>query len=402
MALDFLQVRNEVKKLGENAPARARLLLEKKEIAEALLSDNAEDFERLHQKVQLVIRNYDRALRCALPIHSSLRPPEPLNAHFPPPDLPLQATILAADGSQINPDRHEAVDYCLINVGAITYQLGSAAPPEIQVSCQLLYDQDLYTDTGMLTEETLALLRDLNERTMLAQLATQVAPPVITFTDGPMELWGMKDSASSESPAFQKRLDEYLDVLRQLSRLDVITAGYVDKPGAGLVVRLLEIAATAEEDLPEIKKSFPLRGVSDLDLFRDLLGEGERTAVFAIQSPSMRLYAGELALHFFYLNVGREDRPWLARVEIPAWVARDPAMLNNLHSVLLAQCRILGARRYPYLLHRAHETAVVTLQEKEQVTQMILAELRQRGVQVGEQSHKQSLKSLPGRTRVSA
>jgi hypothetical protein len=401
MSLDFLQVRNEVKKLGENAPLRARQLQEKKEIAVKLLSDYAGVFERLRQKVQTVVQNYDRSLRCALPTAPELRQPEQLNAHFPPTELPLRATILAADGSQINPDRHEAVNYCLINVGAITFQLGSAMPPEIRVSCQLLYDEALYTDTGILTEETLALLRDLNERTMLAELAAQAASPVITFTDGPMELWGVKESASGESQAFQRRLDEYLDVLRKLSQLGVITAGYVDKPGAGLVVRLLEVAATADEDLPGIKKSFPLRGVSDLDLFQDLLGEGERTAVFAIQSPSMKLYSGELALHFFYLNVGLPGRPWLARVEIPAWVARDAVMLENLHSVLLAQCRILGASRYPYVLHRAHEAAVVSLQEKEQVTQMILAELRRRGVPVGELSHKQFLKGLSGRTRVS-
>jgi hypothetical protein len=60
---------------------------------------------------------------------------------------------------------------------------------------------------------------------------------------------------------------------------------------------------------------------------------------------------------------------------------------------------VMGVRPYPYLLHRAHETAVVKLPEKEQVTLMITDELRQRGVKVGEQSYKQSAKQSDWRAR---
>jgi len=60
----------------------------------------------------------------------------------------------------------------------------------------------------------------------------------------------------------------------------------------------------------------------------------------------------------------------------------------------------VGTRPYPYLLHRAHETAIVTLQEKEQVTQMITMELRRHGVNLLGLSQKQGLKDLPGKTRL--
>ena len=118
-----------------------------------------------------------------------------------------------------------------------------------------------------------------------------------------------------------------------------------------------------------MKRLYPLRGVIDRQLFRDLLGPGERSAVFAIQSRSGQHYLGDLALHFFYLNVGRPGKPWLARVEIPAWVAKDNEQLDNLQAVLMQQCQILGSRPFPYLIHRAHEVAVVSLDEKEQVEQ---------------------------------
>jgi hypothetical protein len=304
---------------------------------------------------------------------------------------------------------------------------GSADAPKPAVISKLLYDEDLYTRSGTITEARLALLRDLNERKILADLAENAEPPVVSFTDGQMELWGARDG-STEATEFQKSLNEYLAALERLSRLGVVTAGYVDKPGANLVVRLLEVATLSQAELADIRDHQPLRGVSDLALFRGLLRAGERSAVFALQSQSAAAsYRGQLALHFFYLNVGQPGRPrsgydqelnmvsrprsgydreinmdsgqQLARVEIPAWVAGNPEMLELLHSVLVDQCRTIGARAYPYLLHRAHETAVVTLPEKDQVSQLIAVELLRRGVEVEDLSQKQALKDLGGRTR---
>ena len=166
------------------------------------------------------------------------------------------------------------------------------------------------------------------------------------------------------------------------------------------MVRLLEVARAAESELAGFRKYRPLRGITDRSLFRDRLAPGERSAVFAIQSQSIRKYAGPLALHFFYLNVGlRGNQPHMARVEIPAWVVDNPPFLDGLHAVLVDQCRIMGERPYPYLLHRAHETAVVTRQEQEQVTQMIVLELQRRGLTVEGTSFKQDAKDLQGRTR---
>jgi hypothetical protein len=205
--------------------------------------------------------------------------------------------------------------------------------------------------------------------------------------------------SSGDTSQFAHQLEEYLTALRRMYAAGAVSAGYVDKPHANLVVRLLELMRVAEAELPEIRRQFPLRGATDLYLFRNILRPGERSAVFALQSFSSRQYREELALHFFYLNVGRPGKPALARVEIPLWVAADPQKLNHLHALLVAQCRAMGTRPYPYLLHRAHETAVVSLDERDQVTQMIVHELRRRGVEVGEKSQKQGSKELQGRTR---
>lgn len=393
MALDFQKVREQVRQLGEQAPQREQRLADLRNQAHHLLNSHAEDLDSLRHRVGMIVRSHDPALRCALPVTESL------STHRRLPDLPPNLTILAADGSQIAPDRHAQVEYCLINVGAVQMRPGAADPAVTKVSSRLFYAEEIETPSGLITDASLALRRDLNERRLLADLAVHAEPPVVTFTDGPMELWGGRDGEGEEASEFQKSLEEYKHVLARLNDLQVITAGYVDKPGANLVVRLLEVLLIPEERLPEIRKLRPLRGVRDFDLFRDLLGTGERSAVFALQSQSAKSYPGPLGLHFFYLNTGRSGHPWLARVEIPAWVAENNLMLDTLQATLIQQCRALGNRPFPYILHRAHETAVVSLQEREQVTQMIVMELRRRGVQVGEGSYKQSAKDLQGRTR---
>jgi hypothetical protein len=390
MSLDFLQVSQQVQKLGEKALQHQLDLKTKLVETRELLEECSKDIENLQQKVQDVVRNYDQTIRCALPVQ------EVLNAHFPLPSLPEQVTLIAADGSQIFTDRHAEVEYCLVNTGALWMRYGSADAPVTSIQSQLIYAEQL---EGM-SDDKLSLMRDLAERVRLLELASQAQPPVITLTDGPLELWTTTLEEGRVAGEFKKSLDIYLNVLRKLYESKTTTAGYVDKPGADLVVRLLEVAKAKQEDLAEIRTYRPFRGVTDIELYKVLLQPGERSAVFGIQSRSSKPYHGELGLHFFYLNVGRSGHPYLARVEIPAWVVEESSILNNLHAVLVSQCGMIGARHYPYLLHRAHETAVVSLEDKEQVTQMIVHELSKRGLDVAGGSAKQYNKNVSGtRTR---
>jgi hypothetical protein len=395
MALDFQQVYAKIKEIGATVQQRKKVLDERRDDARRLLRNYANELDVLRDKVDAV-KAVDPALRCALPLS------EPLNAHIPPPALPLNVTLIAADGSQINPDRHGQIHYGLVNVGAIVLQLNSGQTPQIFTDSQLLYDDELLTLSGNpVSEAMMALKRDLQERTKLDELAKNYPAPVITFTDGPIELWGVRDG--EDASLYQESLKEYLSVLSRLQAHGVTTAGYVDKPAADLVIRLLEIVEAPQEELRHLREYHPLRGVSDRWLFGEkhypLLQPGERSAVFGIQSKLEKFYKDGLSLCFFYLNAGTEGRPWPVRVEIPGWVAKDGEKLGTLHAVLVAQCRMMGAKPYPYLLHRAHETAVVSNEERQQVEQMLMRELRSQGGETDEGSYKQSAKDLPGRTR---
>jgi hypothetical protein len=390
MPLDFLSVKQQIRELAAEAPAELKRLNGLRQQAGELLAANAGRLDELRDKIAQAAA-LDSFLRAAKPTMEELTSAHPL------PAAPAKCTLIAADGSQINPSRHEALNYALINLGAITMLPGSGQAPGTHTRTELHYAE--YRDTGSLSEEQVGLERDKAERVLLAELAAAAqTQPAITLTDGPLELWGGRGRDAESQAGFARSLDDYLAALKALHLQGAITAGYVDKPRADLVVRALEVAMTPLDQLGDIRQQRPLRGVTDTDLFGPLLGPGQRSALFAIQAQLAHRYEGPLALHFFYLNVGI-DQPWLARVEVPAWVAEDPTLLNALHAILIEQCRVLGGLSYPYALHRAHEIALVIREEKEQVTQMLLAELAAQGVATGAPSHKQAVKDLPGRGR---
>ena len=396
MAIDFQQIYTKIKEIGIGARERRERIENLRKHARNLLEQNANELDYLRGIVERA-KETDPNIRCALPLNESLAS----HITVPASALDSNATLIAADGSQVNPDRHNSIQFCVINVGAIVMRMQSGESPEIYTNSELLYGDELETKYGTMTDGMVALKRDLAERSKLDELSKGIKGPVVTFTDGPIELWGASDDAA----AYSESINSYRSVLSRLQSRNVITAGYVDKPAANLVVRLLELVkAQGEKEPPTNFRDYhPLRGVSDRWMYGEksnpLLGPGERSAVFAIQSKSEKDYKGVLGLHFFYLNVGTQGHPYPVRVEIPKWVADDKDMLDLLHAVLVDQCRVMGSKPYPYLLHRAHEIAVVKHEEKYQVEQMLTQELRRQDEEMDDGSYKQSAKDLQGRTR---
>ncbi len=393
MPIDYQQIFTRIKEIGAGARERRKTLDERRIRARELLSFYDSELDLLRSKVDSA-KQADSNIRCALPINESLA------SSHPAPASVIQATLIAADGSQINPDRHAAIQFCVVNVGAIQMKLNSGETPEIFTDTELLYGDDLLPNGFPMSDGLVALQRDLKERAKLGELSKGIKGPVVTFTDGPIELWGAK---GEDANSYEAVVQKYLGVLSRLQGRGVITAGYVDKPSADLVVRLLEIASADNEQIQKLREFHPLRGVSDRWLYGErenpLLPPGHRSAVFGIQSNSEKKYTGVLSLHFFYLNVGTAGHPWPVRVEIPKWVADDKDKLDMLHGVLVEQCRMMGSKPYPYLLHRAHETAVVKMEEKQQIEQMLAMELRRQDEEMDDGSYKQSAKDLKGRTK---
>jgi hypothetical protein len=395
MPVDYQSIQAQIREMGQKAEIRERDLLAKLRKAREVLFTYAMELDSVEQRVTQAAA-LSKNLRCAAPVR------EALTSRLPAPPLDCAYVLLAADGSQVVPSHHDAVEFGVINVGAIRFLPGQPYAPREYVSSKLLFHELLYTHEGyLLTEEVVALMRDVRERGVLADMARQEELPVVTLTDGQLEIYG----ESKRSREFDAELNQYIDVMNELARMRVVTAGYVAKPQSDLTVRLLDLLLLDRPDRAGDERARQLSGLSDAVLFggykdvAPLLGPGERSAVFSILSKSPTRFEGPLAVHFFYLNVVKTGSPRIARVEIPAWVAADEALVDLLHLSLVGQCSYLGSQPYPYALHRAHEVAVVSLEEKKQLENMIIIELRRQGANVNPLSEKQFHKELDHRTR---
>lgn len=395
MPVDFQSIQAQIRDMGQRAEIRERDLLARLRKAREVLYTYAVELDAVEQRVAQAAAVH-KNLRCALPTG------EPLTAQIAAPPLDCQYVLLAADGSQVVPSHHDAVEFGVINVGAVRFLPGQPFAPREFIYSQLLFDEMLYTESGyLLTEEVVALKRDVAERGTLAKLARQEQLPVVTLTDGQLEIYG----ESKSSKEFDRELENYKNVLNDLAGQRAVTAGYVSKPRSDLAVRMLELLLLEDIRLAGNERMRQLSGVTDMLLFsgfRDippLLASGERSALFAIQSKPNTPFDGSLAVHFFYINVSQTDHPVLARVEVPAWVTYDASLIDLLHHALVNQCRHLGSQPYPYALHRAHEVAVVSLEEKKQLENMIMVELRRQGASVSTISEKQFHKDSEPRTR---
>lgn len=385
MPVNYLELQPQITAMGAETNLRQAEMEARLAQCRALLDQNNEDLIGLQRIVEEAVAQ-KKMLRCAVPVS------EPLKFHIPC-DLPAPAcTILAADGSQIIPSAHDSVLYGLINVGVFRIQPGSGNVPSEFTNSTLLFGDSLYYNDQPPSEDLISLLRDVRERQLLAQLAQQESSPVITLTDGQLELY--HEPRTHES--FKNEFDNYLHALDDLAVNNVITAGYVSRPRADLVVSMLSLLAGGESAAVDAR---PFAGITDIALLSSIMQPGERSAIFRLQSSSSAAYGGRKGLHFFYLNVGTASMPAYARVEIPLWVVEEPESVNLLHSVLVEQARQAGSVPYPYPLIRAHEIAVVRMDERQQLTAMIERELLKRGVDVKRQSEKQFHKGHRGRTR---
>ncbi len=386
MPIDYLHLKSEITKMGSEALAREEGMQSALKGLRELLNARAADIIALQQLVEEEAQK-TKGLRCAVPVS------EPLNTHIACP-LPAPAcTILAADGSQINPDPHDTVLYGLVNIGVFRMQTGSGLAPQQITRSELIHGDALYIGGTTVSEDLVALLRDVHERQILAELAAPESAPVVTLTDGPLELY----HEPRQEQLFKTYFEQYKAALDNLAINEVITAGYVSRPRADLVVKLLSLINRTE--LGNAEES-SVSGLTDIGLFTGLLAPGERSAVFRLQSRSSEEYTGHKALHFFYLNAGTVQQPAFARVEIPLWVAENPEAVSLLHSILVEQARSNPAAPYPYPLLRAHEIAIVKLPERQQVTSMIEAELLRQGFPPAIKSQKQVNKDYSGRKRL--
>jgi len=364
MTLELSRLTQPVQAMGEHLAARRRRQADLVTTARHWLAQYADQGERL--------RHPARAVRAAIPTD------EPFDATHPLPSVPEQFTVLGADGSQIQPDRHGLAFYYVINVGSLVYRHGSGETPLAHSEPVLGYTEDDVYEGGWPVEGNLLdVRRDLAEVTCLADLCADQPGPSVALVDGTLVLWVLED----RSLAWQRaKVAAYLEQLSRIRAAGAAVAAFTSRPRRTEVTRLLHLANAGGDASLAGQQPNPLEHLPDRVVF-ECLPAGARSALFVSPQPiNHEYYEPEgHAVHFFYLNLAEEEHdPVIARVELPAWVAEDAGRLALVHGAIVAQARITGD--YPYVLARADELAFISGRERETFSQMVTTALLRAGV----------------------
>ena len=367
------QVGDMVAKLKAGSEERQRRL----QYALEIMPQQAADFDSLQKKIAssrttwLVAGLVDR-----------------LDQHYKAPPTPTEFTVLATDGSHIDVDRHQPTRCYLINIGSVVLRYGDA-PDALLDSFPRLYSED--KELFITSPETkgrqqpiegalLGIKRSVEECRQLAKLASDLPPDSssVALLDGSLILWGLEAYPEFVTEALlRKGFLSYMDDMKKANddkRLAL--ASYISFSRSADVVNALRVALCPHDILDtdrhcqdcQTRDCDKVAGVQDRELFLNLLGEGERSALFISQSKIQKHYGGN-QVYFFYLRVDDE----IARIEIPRWAATDDSLLNLVHSLVWDQCQ--RGQGYPVALSEAHEQAVVTAADRENFLQLMVSYL---------------------------
>lgn len=294
------------------------------------------------------------------------RPLEPMSKNYPLPKTPDIHTVIATDGSQIAPSRHEISLCYLINIGKIVYYYGTGERP-IQESEPFLYyrEKDLYTQIKRskfsISEDLISIERSLLEMRELAQLAQSTAEqerPTLAMIDGSL-ISIHYDVQNMTSPQKKEILDRFISSLNQLKEAQIPVCGYISQSRRNEVINFLRLQrcpfeqALCDEHCAEgNEKCSGLDPLPDRHLWQTLLENGERSPIFASTVKYLEKFE-EHETCFFYLNTGSE----IARIEIPRWTADKPDYVQLVHALCYDQAQ--KGMGYPISIQEAHNRAVV-------------------------------------------
>ena len=245
MTLEFEKLTADLEKMAQTT---ARRLTQRRErVAEALhtLQTYRTNWTgRLPRLWPLPKRNRTKKhYRSARPLSEA----EPLDSHIPAPAPPAQATIIAADGSQIMPDRHAAHLYYLINVGGIIYHHGSGRTPETFSQPEIFYpESDEAIDSFNDTPGAVSIERDIQEIEALARQAVanrHNAQPLLAILDQRLLYWQI----GSAGVAVNAAVTEWGSHMTGIRQAGALLCGYIDRPGTSGVMTLLRSLAGLTE-----------------------------------------------------------------------------------------------------------------------------------------------------------
>lgn len=376
MTVEFEKLSAEIQNMGEAVLRRQQQATQLLLALRARLHEHATHWawadECLKRVAPLVDEKFYRSAR-------PLRQDEALDQGIDPPPPPARATLLAVDGSQRLPTRHDPFLYYLLNIGVIIYRHGETGAPETTTAPKLVYpSEDMGQDVSAeFTPSNVSIQRDLAEINQLAHTAWKYRSdtPVLAVLDQRLQYWPI---GSGDQAASGRIVAEWIAAMDAIQHSGSWLVGYIERPETSALINLLYALDWGQPDFDPARLN-QRPPVTDADVYRPLLQPGQRTPVFEVINPSgnyQKFVEAGQSIGFFYFRPPQADD--LARVDVPLWAARQPGVIEQIHALLHDQCRILG--RYPYILTRADEIAVVQTGDQEYLDNLIALELQRRGI----------------------
>lgn len=272
--------------------------------------------------------------------------------------------VLAVDGSQIYPDRHQGTGCFLINIGSVHLSYSRVRSHVSLSTMPFVYsdlnDQELTTaGSGGSTElvnntRSQLELKHLLMQAMSIKHARVSSSPLLLMMDGSLIFWHLE---GQDRESKQRAAAPYMHLLDVLHHERLWYCAYASMPKNREIINVVRMEL-CNFDLKNNK--YPtVEHVIDAHLAQLILEPGMRTPVFKSTVSLTDLYPEHAKPHFVYLNVG----PELARIEFPAWIALDSALVDMLCSISFDQA--IKGNGYPVALAEAHEQAVVKAADRE-------------------------------------
>ncbi|MEM8810248.1 MAG: DNA double-strand break repair nuclease NurA [Cyanobacteria bacterium P01_G01_bin.38] len=166
--LDLTKLSIQMQGISDHLAKEAEAAQRRIKIAKTLLQ------QATPRQAELVEQLYDYRPQLGF---TAAEPIEPLDTRIALTPAPEAHTVLATDGSQINPSHHE-IAYCyLLNVGRVILHYGQSRYPLLDSLPEVIYrPEDLYASRqwGIRTEEWMGYRRTVAEAVVLAEMAQEL------------------------------------------------------------------------------------------------------------------------------------------------------------------------------------------------------------------------------------
>lgn len=259
-------------------------------------------------------------------------------------------TVVAVDGSQIYPDRHQGSSCFLVNIGLVLLRYGVAhkrvqfcTKPYIFAGDEDPLMQGCAIDFVNCQREAFEFADAL---TFVQEQCEAADVPMLLMFDGSLVFWHLE----SKDHALRKHfLQLYYSLLGSVGQAQIPYVSYLSLPRSKDLMQLMNFACGRYGDC----SVEGLGHVLDVHVMQSLLPPYCRSTFFACRSKAIEQYPEAIRPYFCYCNVGQE----IARIEMPSWLAQDSAAADLAIRIVLDQA--LKGRGYPVVLAEAHEQAVV-------------------------------------------